>query len=66
MSMSQRSGAAYTIRQPYDSTPFLSHAQSVSGRMLLMMSGKCRQSPFTLSAKASFRSSSRSMDVSGP
>ena len=28
MSMSQRSGAAYTIRQPYDSTPFLSYAQS--------------------------------------
>ena len=30
MSMLQRAGAAYTIRQPYDSTPFLSHAQSVS------------------------------------
>ena len=31
MSMSQRSGAAYTIRQPYDSRPFLSHAQSFYG-----------------------------------
>ena len=30
MSMSQRSIAAYATRRPYDSTPFLSHARSVS------------------------------------
>ena len=30
MSMSQRSIAAYTTKRPYDSTPFRSHARSVS------------------------------------
>ena len=33
MSMSQRSIAAYTTRRPYDSSPFLSHAQSVTRKI---------------------------------